>query len=489
MQTPKQRAGHRRRGILAGLGALGVAGLGRSGQAKAATHDGDVIVIGAGLSGLNAALLLEEIGFSVIVIEGRDRIGGRLCSLGDVPGNPEAGGNEIGNSYGRVRGAMNRYGVKQVPMRPRTESIEQHTYMHLGGANIRLENWARHAQNPFPRGYKTTLPWQLEFKVIDQVNPIATAQNFNDPAYAALDVSIASHLRAQGFSDAAIQLGAGTNMGQGNAPDALSVLHWCHVLAFAKASAAQVSHRGSVASEGGNQRIPEAMAAQLRGDVRLGHHVVGICDAGDHIRLQLKNGKALTAKRAIVTSPFASLRDVALDVPLHPKTAQAIGEIGYTRCTQLHYVPTRPFWQHDGMPPSIWTDGLCARVLALRNNPEDRDEITSFIVYANDRMALRLDQLGPEAANTAVLAELARIRPSTQGALRFARFHSWQNDPFSRGAYAAWKPDQVSAFAAHMATPTGRLHFAGAHTSIVTRGMEAAMEAGERAAFEVAELL
>ena len=88
------------------------------------TTRSDVIVIGAGLSGLNAALLLEEQGLKVTVLEGRDRIGGRLLTLQDVPGRPEAGGNGIGHSYARlldlaspiqfpynsiVKGYINRY--------------------------------------------------------------------------------------------------------------------------------------------------------------------------------------------------------------------------------------------------------------------------------------------------------------------------------------------------------------------------------------------
>lgn len=55
----------------------------------------DVIVIGAGMSGLNAALFLEDQGFDVMVLEGRNRVGGRVYSLEDVPGHPEAGANAI----------------------------------------------------------------------------------------------------------------------------------------------------------------------------------------------------------------------------------------------------------------------------------------------------------------------------------------------------------------------------------------------------------
>ena len=55
----------------------------------------DVIVIGAGLSGLYSAILMEETGLKVRVLEGRDRVGGRLFSARDVEGNPEWGGDSI----------------------------------------------------------------------------------------------------------------------------------------------------------------------------------------------------------------------------------------------------------------------------------------------------------------------------------------------------------------------------------------------------------
>ena len=71
--------------------------------------DLDVLVIGAGLSGLYAAEILSKEGLKVAVIEGNNRLGGRIQSLRHLQGNPEAGGDSILGGYGRVRNLVKDY--------------------------------------------------------------------------------------------------------------------------------------------------------------------------------------------------------------------------------------------------------------------------------------------------------------------------------------------------------------------------------------------
>jgi len=453
--------------------------------------EADVIVIGAGLSGLNAALLLEEMGYKVTLLEGRDRVGGRLYTMDDVPGYPEAGGSGIGSSYGRLLDAAEKYGVSLVSERKRTVPVPEISMMNIRGQHIRFDEWATHPLNPMPAAYKDMLPWWIQYRLYGEDNPLSSPQEFVDPKFAKHDISTYQYFKDKGFNERAIKLAAGTNMSYGdeNGPHGLSALMMYNIIAFGRASAGATREGSPFAGKGGNQRIPEAMATGLATDIQFRAKVTGLRSEKDHAEVHLADGQILKAKRVVVTLPFSALRLVDIDVPVGPKQAQAIRTLGYTNVTHLSFVPTRKFWEEDGLPPSMWTDGPAARFMALRNNPDSPKEITSFMAFANDRVAHHLDRLGSKAATRYVLDYLAQIRPSTKGALDMVKFYSWQLDPFAGGAYAAWKPGQLSGFGQDMSLPAGRLHFAGEHTALAARGMEGAMESGERAAFEVAEAL
>jgi monoamine oxidase len=79
----------------------------------------DVIVIGAGFSGLYAAWLLSREGATVTVLEARRRVGGRIESFRGLPGDPELGGDSILAGYGRLKSAAEAVGVKLVDNEPR----------------------------------------------------------------------------------------------------------------------------------------------------------------------------------------------------------------------------------------------------------------------------------------------------------------------------------------------------------------------------------
>lgn len=492
-----------RRALLRGaaIGATSAAVLAASGCSDSSSSDAelehrdigdnDIIVIGAGLAGLNAALLLEEMGHSVAVIEGRDRIGGRLHTMDDVPGMPEAGGSGIGSSYGRILGMMDRLGLAKQGERPRTVPVSGQTMVDIGGQTITADQWPNHPANPFPAELKEKLPWQIQYSAYAKDNPLGSPQQFIDPEFARYDESVADYFFKQGFSREAMELLAGTNMsyGDGEGPYGLSVLMFFNIIAFGSQNSGSTLPGSPFAVAGGNQRLPEAMAKALTNKVHLNRKVVALRDSDDGAEVHLSDGAIAKAKRVIVTVPFSALNLIDLDIPLSNNQARAIRTLGYTNVTHLHYVPKRKFWEDDGLPPSTWSNGPIGRFMALRNNPENPDEVTSYIAFTNDHVANHLDRIGPEAADTHLQTYLARTRPSTEGALELVKYYSWQRDPFAGGAYAAWKPGQLSTYGRDVGLPAGHFHFAGEHTAQSARGMEGAMESGERAAFEASAAL
>ncbi|MFM7708591.1 MAG: FAD-dependent oxidoreductase, partial [Gammaproteobacteria bacterium] len=80
---------------------------------------------------------------------GRQRVGGRLYTLTQVPGRPEAGGNTVSAAYGRVIAASQRYGAELVDVAPRYAAFPDRQELFVGGEHIPLDKWPTHPRNPF----------------------------------------------------------------------------------------------------------------------------------------------------------------------------------------------------------------------------------------------------------------------------------------------------------------------------------------------------
>ena len=127
------------------------------------------------------------------------------------------------------------------------------------------------------------------------------------------------------------------------------------------------------------------------------------------------------------------------------------------------------------------------KATAARNGA-DPDEVTSFTAWTLGPNASRLDALPPAEAGRLVIDQIEAIRPAAKGQLELLGIKSWGTDPFARGGWAYFRPGQVARFAATMGAAHGRVHFCGEHLGRVSRGMEGAMESGERVAEEILAL-
>ena len=467
-------------------------------------HRCEAVVIGAGLAGLNAAVHLQDAGVDVCVIEAQDRVGGRVRSMRELGGNLEAGGTYIGAGYRRVISAASRHDVKLTDVTPTLKFFREQDLV-LAGAIIRQSEWPDHPANPFPDSDKALMPWTFGRILTARDNSLEEPQDWLDPAQAGNDVSMYEWMRGLGLSDEAIRLGYGINVSYGEDAHDVSALQLLFRAAFSKAqkglsgTAATLPSGGTGASRSpatsstgavgytaadGVQRIPEAMAESFDHAVHFRRVVTQIEDDGRRITIRCEDGTAYRAAYVVCALPFAVLRGIVIDPPLSGNQREAVSNLPSQFMTQLYFAHKSEFWEADRFAPSVFTDTAAGMFSAIRNG-SDPTEITGFSAWAMGRNAARLDAQSPEAAGARVISEIEAVRPAARGQLQFIGRQSWGADPFARGAWAYFRPGQIARFAAAMGTPHGRIRFCGEHLALANRGMEGAMESGERAAKEI----
>lgn len=474
----------------AGLGAALAAGACSKGAGPAGepakmpmTGRSDVIILGAGVSGLRTARLLEEQGLSVKVIEARDRVGGRVMTLVDQPGYPEMGFNSFYDGYGRGLDTARQLGLELQDLGARFFGGPP-TRIYLDGQALTREEWAQHPGNPFPDDLKSVMPYELVSKMVMDHPRLGEGASWRDPESAAVDTSLYSFLADQGLSDAAIQLSANTSPYYGyNAWD-VSSLMLEHHNGFMKQQTAVGP--GIWGVKGGNIQFPQRMAGQVKGDIILGREVVAIRDSGSEISVHCADGSVFSGNRVVCSLPFSALRNVRIDPVLPGRQAQAVSQLGYLPISMVFLTATAPFWEEDEMSPGMWTNGLIGNVLPQRF-ADDPQEVTGLIVQSRADLANYWDNLGEAEVKAMVVREIEKLRPAAKGKLKAHSYFSWAQERFNVGDLSYFRPGQIGAFANEMARPAGRLHFCGEHTATSARGLEGALESADRVALEVLE--
>lgn len=436
----------------------------------------DVVVVGAGLSGLYAARMVASAGRSVTVLEARDRVGGRTLSQPIGAGVFDLGAQWIGPTQDRLARLAQELGVATFPT-------------HHEGTKI-LQVCGKRST------YRSSIPslpalglieLELGLRVLDRMRKkISTERPFDGP----LDYD---HTTVEQYKRKLLRsrkvralFDVGVRVVFGAEPSQLSLLHFLFYLnsggGFLKLIEAENGAQQDRFVDG-VQVLSQRMAQALGDAVVLNAPAVAIEQSEEGVEVHTPRG-TFSAKRVIVAVPPAL--SGRIDMPGVPVQRDMLSQrmpMGAT--TKVIATYPRAFWREAGFSGEVVCDE--GPVTVVYDNTDVGGRQPALLGFVVGNHALDFARLSERRQRERVLETFARFFGEEARAADAVVIQDWAAERWTRGCpVASMTPGTMTACGDALRTPWGRVHWAGTETAREWNGyMEGALEAGARAASEV----
>jgi monoamine oxidase len=446
-----------------------------------AEHDVDVAIVGAGFAGLTAARDLVGAGRSVVVLEARDRVGGRVLNDHTSDGTPlEVGGQWIGPTQDRFEKLAADLGVETYPTYDEGESVLF--------AKGKLSRYTGTIPKLAPPVLADVGQAQLRIDRMSQQVPLDAP--WSAPKAAEWDgQTFETWIRRNVFT------ATGRTMVRlmctsvfGAEPCDISLLY----LLFYNHSAGLQDRALGVAGGaqerrfvGGSQEVAERLADRLGTNiVRLDTPVRVIVQDDGRVTVEA-DGDTARARRAIVAVPPTLAGRIVYDPPLPARRDQLTQKMPMGAVIKCMAVYDEPFWRAEGLSGQATSDTGPVRI-TFDNTPHTGSPgvLLGFIEARDARewSARDIDERRRAVVNC--FARYFGTRAATP--LEYLE-RDWSAEEWSRGCYGAhMAPGVFTQFGPQLTEPVGLIHWAGTETAAVWAGyIDGAVRSGERVAREV----
>lgn len=430
----------------------------------------DALVIGAGFAGLTAARDLTKDGKRVLIVEARDRIGGRAWyrRFADTDFCIEMGGNWI-DTEGNVAlmAEVEHYGI------PLTTSPQAEHRVSI------LDGVLSHAACPISADDEVALEGFVE-KTLAQVRRIDSALPLDQQDVADLDVPLDVYIDGFGLSVTLKELmGAWIRQETGCHLSKISALHLMSWIPNLDYDVLAIGHTPTHRFAAGTIDLLQRMMDDSGAELRLATPVDAVTQSADHVEVHTTSGDVLRARGVVIAMPLNCLPDITFTPALSQDKAAAIA-IGQSGAAK------KLFALVTDLPSKLLGIGEHAAPIDVffTDYPADVTGLGGDLVVGfstQERPLNILDRDDMEAA-------LRQYIPSA-GVVKVDG-HDWLADPYSKGTWCAAPAGLLSKYATALEATEGRLVFAGSDIAHAFRGwMEGAVATGATAAKRLSTLL
>lgn len=441
----------------------------------------DCVVVGGGLAGLIAARNLHRAGQSVLLLEARQRLGGRMHGQRLASGQwIDLGGQWVGPTQYRFLALLDEYGLRRFP------SPAQ-------GKTVLLFNGNRYEFTGLFQGfYEGEAPgiseaeWHDATAAWERFQAISSAMPAGHPRADAQNRQLDSDTFARWIEDNtttefgrwyfAYMVRAVGFLGPAE-PSQVSLLH----VLWGQNCAPQAEHPEAELIHGGAGQIPEKIAAELGDRIRLDEPVLSIHYQADGVAVETARSR-FAARFAIVAMPPHLAGQIRYSPPLPPLRQQLTQRIPMGSCAKILISYDKPFWRDQGLAGVALGNRPWIELCADSSDPESgKGVIAAFVT--GDRYR-RWHLLSEPDRQAAVLSDLAAYFGEAARAPVTYDEVDWPAEPWTGGGYSAFMPPGVwTEFGSALTAPVGQIYWAGTEMAERWPGFfEGALLTGEAAA-------
>lgn len=418
-----------------------------------------VIIVGAGMAGLTAGLLLREAGHRVTILEAQNRLGGRIYTYRGFPGRMygEFGAMRFPRQHKLAQHLIGeRFKLATEPF----AMYDEDTFIYLNNTPLRRSQFRPAlAGCDLPPEEAAMLPTELLKAAVQPLVAMMEEDGGWERLVEAYDhYSLIDYLRESSLSERALEMiGPLLNL-EGR-------FHFSLVEWFAHYY--EDVFGDLVFIKEGADSLPNAFAPHLMDAIRLGAEVHAIEQSPDDVTVYFQDRtgyrQRVRGDECILTVPFSLLRHMEIS-GLDANKWYTIRNVYYGRAHKIFMQFSERWWQEQYQI----SHGVTVTDLAIRNvvyTPAGQDERYEkgvvIVSYAWGQDSMAYSMLTEEERIRQALQDLAKIHPEARETFEFGVSHDWALDPYAGGIGPLFRPHEVGGhFYDNIVRPVGRIWFA-----------------------------